>query len=330
MKQAHRYVYQPRIDCEQFELQVGQLMMEAHVTNIRLTAQQLPGQLDQQSGWLNGVKDEAPQLDASAVIQFGRFVVVPRARQLLADGRPMEIGSRAFDLLMVLIKASGTLVTKTEIMARVWPSTRVDESNLRVQMVKLRSALGEDRDIIKTVSGSGYIFTVSPSSTARYASPRATIDAKLPPKAALGPPVFPRRSAENSRFNLVSMEAQPAIVVIDDDDDIREALAAVLDSVGWHAELFASVSEFLEKGSPERTRCLVLDVRLPGKSGLDFHDDLIKADVHLPVVFISGHADVPMTVRAMKAGAVEFLTKPIRHQDFLDAIQLAVKSSALA
>lgn len=117
----------------------------------------------------------------------------------------------------------------------------------------------------------------------------------------------------------------PSIVVIDDDEDIRDGLAAVLESVGLHSELFASVREFLESGRPDRAGCLVLDVRLPGKSGLDFHDDLIKAKVHLPVVFISGHADVPMSVRAMKAGAVEFLTKPVRHQDLLDAIQLAIE-----
>ena len=120
----------------------------------------------------------------------------------------------------------------------------------------------------------------------------------------------------------------PRIAVIDDDKDIREGLAAVLESVGMQAELFASVQEFLERGKLDRTGCLVLDVRLPGKSGMDFHDDLIKANVHLPVVFISGHADVPMSVRAMKAGAVEFLTKPVRHQDLLDAIQLAIARDA--
>jgi FixJ family two-component response regulator len=94
------------------------------------------------------------------------------------------------------------------------------------------------------------------------------------------------------------------------------------------AELFASVREFLDSGRLDRFGCLVLDVRLPGKSGLDFHDDLVKAKVHLPVVFISGHADVPMSVRAMKAGAVEFLTKPFRHQDLLDAIQSAIEQDS--
>ena len=114
-------------------------------------------------------------------------------------------------------------------------------------------------------------------------------------------------------------------MVIDDDRDVREALADVLQSVGLRVESFVSAREFLDSGRPDRAGCLVLDVRLPGQSGLDFHDDLIRTNVHLPVVFISGHADVPMSVRAMKAGAVEFLTKPVRHQDLLDAIQLAMQ-----
>src|SRR5262249_61485332 len=119
-------------------------------------------------------------------------------------------------------------------------------------------------------------------------------------------------------------EAQPTVMVIDDDRDIREALQGLLRSVGLRVELFASVQEFLDSQQLRRPGCLVLDVRLPGRSGLDFHDDLVRANVHLPVVFISGHADVQMSVRAMKAGAIEFLTKPVRHQDLLDAIQMSI------
>jgi len=113
-------------------------------------------------------------------------------------------------------------------------------------------------------------------------------------------------------------------MVIDDDQDIRDALQGLLRSVGLGVELFASVQEFLASGDLTRPGCVVLDVRLPGQSGLDFYDDLVKANVHLPVVFISGHADVQMSVRAMKAGAIEFLTKPVRHQELLDAIQRAI------
>ena len=119
-------------------------------------------------------------------------------------------------------------------------------------------------------------------------------------------------------------EAEATVVVIDDDPDIREALRGLLRSVGLGVELFGSVQEFLAAFQRERPGCLVLDVRLPGRSGLDLQEELARADIHFPVIFISGHADVPMSVRAMKAGAIEFLTKPVRDQDLLDAIQLAI------
>jgi FixJ family two-component response regulator len=119
-------------------------------------------------------------------------------------------------------------------------------------------------------------------------------------------------------------EAEATVAVIDDDPDVREALRGLLRSVGLRVELFASVQEFLGASRPDLLGCLILDVRLPGRSGLDLQQQLAEANMHRPVIFISGHADVPMSVRAMKAGAVEFLTKPVRDQDLLDAIQLAI------
>jgi FixJ family two-component response regulator len=120
-------------------------------------------------------------------------------------------------------------------------------------------------------------------------------------------------------------DAPPTVFVIDDDPDVLEAIGGLLQSVGLQAALFASVAEFLAAGTrSEACFCLVLDIRLPGRSGLDFHDDLVRAGMRIPVVFISGHADIAMSVRAMKAGAVEFLTKPTRDQDLLDAIQTAI------
>jgi FixJ family two-component response regulator len=118
---------------------------------------------------------------------------------------------------------------------------------------------------------------------------------------------------------------EPTIVVIDDDPEIRDALQSLLRSVGFQVQLFTSVWEYLGSGQGDRPGCLVLDVRLPGRSGLDFLDDLTKAKAGVPVICISGYADVPMSVRAMKAGAVEFLAKPVRHQDLLDAVQSAVE-----
>ena len=116
-------------------------------------------------------------------------------------------------------------------------------------------------------------------------------------------------------------EEQPVVFVIDDDPSMRDSLQDLLQSVGMEARVFKSTQEFLRAERPDAPGCLVLDVRLPGQSGLDFQRTLAASGIELPIVFISGHGDIPMTVRAMKAGAVEFLVKPFRDQDLLDAIQ---------
>jgi FixJ family two-component response regulator len=122
------------------------------------------------------------------------------------------------------------------------------------------------------------------------------------------------------------MNEPPSIVyVVDDDASVRDALHSLIRSVGLQAELFASTREFLQRERRDAASCLILDVRLPGKSGLDFQRELAEADIHIPIIFITGHGDIPMSVRAMKAGAVEFLTKPFRDQDLLDAIQVALE-----
>ena len=111
------------------------------------------------------------------------------------------------------------------------------------------------------------------------------------------------------------------VFVIDDDAGVRDALQTLLRSVGLRVSTYGSAAEFLVGRMPDGPSCLVLDIRLPGVSGLDFQGELAKASIHLPVIFITGHGDIPMTVRAMKAGAVEFLAKPFRDQDLLDAVQ---------
>jgi FixJ family two-component response regulator len=121
-------------------------------------------------------------------------------------------------------------------------------------------------------------------------------------------------------------DPQPIVFVIDDDTSLRDALRRLIRSVGLPAEFFGSAQEFLQTKRPEVPSCLVLDVRLPGMSGLDFQRELAEAGIHIPIIFITAHGDIPMSVRAMKAGAVEFLTKPFRDQDLLDAIHLALES----
>jgi FixJ family two-component response regulator len=115
------------------------------------------------------------------------------------------------------------------------------------------------------------------------------------------------------------------VFVVDDDASLREALKSLLRSVGLTAEVFGGAAEFLRFKLPDAPACLVLDIRLPGLNGLDFQAELARADIHIPIIFITGHGDIPMTVRAMKAGAVEFLTKPFRDQDLLDAVQIALE-----
>jgi FixJ family two-component response regulator len=117
----------------------------------------------------------------------------------------------------------------------------------------------------------------------------------------------------------------PVVLVVDDDPSLREALSSLLRSVGLHVEVFGSAPEMLEAPLPEVASCLVLDIRLPKRSGLDFQNELIKANIQIPIIFITAHGDVPMSVRAMKAGAVDFLTKPFRDQDLLDAVASALE-----
>jgi len=117
-------------------------------------------------------------------------------------------------------------------------------------------------------------------------------------------------------------DANPTVIIVEDDPEVREALASLVRSVGWDAKSFGSVPGLLNSTRPDTPTCLVLDVRLPGRSGLDLQQELATAEIFVPIVFITGHGDIPMSVRAMKAGAIEFLTKPFRDQDLLDALTI--------
>jgi FixJ family two-component response regulator len=118
---------------------------------------------------------------------------------------------------------------------------------------------------------------------------------------------------------------EPIVFVIDDDESMRRALTNLFQSVGLKVEVFGSAPEMLRSKLPDAASCLVLDIRLPGLSGLDFQTELAKANIHIPIIFMTGHGDIPMTVRAMKSGAVDFLTKPFRDQDMLDAAVMAIE-----
>jgi FixJ family two-component response regulator len=136
-------------------------------------------------------------------------------------------------------------------------------------------------------------------------------------------------AAPNTRA-LMSSPTERTVFIIDDDPDIRASMRRLLKTVGLHAELFATAQDFLQRTMPKGPSCLVLDMRLPGMSGLDVQRNLIEAGANIPIIFITAHGDIPMTVKAMKSGAVEFLTKPFRDQDLLDAIEQAFQRDQVA
>lgn len=128
----------------------------------------------------------------------------------------------------------------------------------------------------------------------------------------------------------MSTLSSPIVFIVDDDEDMRLSMQRVLKTVGLRAELFATPQDFLQRNIPDVPSCLVLDVRLPGMGGLEVQHKLIEAGINIPIIFITAHGDIPMTVKAMKSGAVEFLTKPFRHQELLDAIQQALQRDQLS
>jgi FixJ family two-component response regulator len=123
-------------------------------------------------------------------------------------------------------------------------------------------------------------------------------------------------------------ELPPVVLIIDDDESVRLALANLFRSMHFSVQVFGSASELMQSKLPEAASCLVLDIRLPGVNGLEFQGELAKADIHIPIIFMTGHGDIPMSVRAMKAGAVDFLTKPFRDQDMLDAVTRALEQDS--
>ena len=241
------------------------------------------------------------------IINFGHFRVVRHTRQLFLNGTPQEIGGRAFDLLLVLLRSYGRIVSKEEILNEVWPSMLVEECNLRFQIGSLRRALGPHGHMVKTVVRRGYMLVKDdfPSEVGEAFDNQYSV-IPAPVEAA----------------NLDSVA--PQIVLIEDDQSVRLSIDSLLRSVGHAVSSYASIDAYLEGGTQCLPDCLILDVCLPGQSGLDFQAELVRNGIRYPIIFISGHADIPMSVRGMKAGAIEFLTKPVRHQELLSAVGLAI------
>src|ERR1700752_4432321 len=127
----------------------------------------------------------------------------------------------------------------------------------------------------------------------------------------------------------MSTQDVPTVFIVDDDRDVRESLQELLESVGLHSESFGTAQEFLSRPRSDRPSCLILDVRLPGISGLDLQRELKRGRISIPIVFLTAHADVPISVKAMKSGAIEFFTKPFKHQDLLDAVQRSLSRARM-
>ena len=261
------------------------------------------------------MQTDQSEISERATIRFGPFSVHPGSRLLIRDGREIPIGSRAFDLMVALLRARGQLVDKNEIVRSVWPSTTVDESNIRFQIASLRKALGPEGDLIKTIPGRGYLLADPEPKSETVALQQSPLDSGLLPDW-LKPHPGPIPSEDQY------------VAIVDDDPSTLKAMAGLLRCAGLRVEAFQSARALLESDQAYPPKCIVLDAWLPGQGGLDFQEKLLRAGANVPIIFISGHADIAMSVRAIKAGAFDFLTKPVRHEDLLNAISLAGSEAA--
>lgn len=250
------------------------------------------------------------------VFHIGDLSVYPEDRVLLRNGTELRIGSRAFDLLVVLLEARGKVVEKRHIQQRVWPSTTVDDCNIRFQISSLRKVLEFTGASVKTVPGRGYLLTVG--------KPEAKAWPTVFPFAAKASSSFPEWLSNYDVGRGEKLGAMQYVALVDDDPLVLESMTGLIESAGFQVAAFPDLATFLQSTSSCPPRCLVLDAWLPDRRGLDFQDELRSAGIRLPIVFISGAADIAMSVRAMKAGAYDFLTKPVRHDDLLNAIGLAM------
>ena len=255
---------------------------------------------------------------------FGPFALLPAARLLLRSGKPLKIGSRAFDLLSVLCQHAGEVVSKENLIDTVWNGVVVEETNLRVHIAALRRVLGDGRGAqryLVSVPLRGYSL-VAPVTTEGGAQVTAAA-----PIAGTHAGSSPARQADGHDS---TVDAQPIAHIIDDDESVRAALDTLFRSVDIATRLYRTPSDFLQAPREDRPSCLVLDVRLPGISGLDFQKVLIDMKLRIPVVLMTGFGDIPMCAQGMRAGAVDFLAKPFRHQDMLDAVARALESDRVA
>jgi len=256
---------------------------------------------------------------------FGPFALLPAARLLLRSGKPLKVGSRAFDILSVLCQHAGEVVSKENLIDSVWNGVVVEETNLRVHIAALRRVMGDGRGAqryLVSVPLRGYSL-VAPVTTDGGTQVAA---AAAPVASASGGSSLARKP---DRLDS-TVTAGSVVHIIDDDESVRNALDTLFRSVDIVTRLYRTPSDFLQAPREDGPSCLVLDVRLPGISGLDFQKLLTDMKIRIPVVFMTGFGDIPMCAQGMRAGAVDFLAKPFRHQDMLDAVARALESDRVA
>lgn len=244
------------------------------------------------------------------MIRIGNAQVSLERREVFVDGRPILLGGRAFEVLATLIKAKGRVVGKDELFSQVWAGTVVEDNNLQVQVSLLRKAFG-DRGLIQTVPRRGY----------RLA---AEISFEVPGTLSAQSPLC----AGADTVELFDEHFNVPVLVVDDDPSLRTALGRLLRSQDIPHQLFASAEALFEARLETPCACLLLDMHLPDTSGLEVQDTLRRLALPWPIVFMTGFGTIPMTVQAMRAGAVEFLTKPFDEDQLLTLLP-AVRTRAV-
>lgn len=268
------------------------------------------------------------------MIRLGQASVSLELREVFKGGHAVRVGARAFDILEVLIDSQGRLVSKDELLKRVWPDTVVEENNLQVHICFLRKVLGCGRDMIKTIPGRGYRLVVAAASAASSASVvdlpevvgmAATAISQQPNLRLIPVASHNRIAAMDIPITEEQGIAQEGLVyIVDDEDSVRVAVDRLLRSAGFTSKSFCSAEAFLKEPAVDRPSCLLLDINMATFSGFDLQLELGNRGNPMPIIFMTGFGTIPLSVKAMKAGAHEFLTKPFEDEALLEAIRNAL------
>lgn len=242
------------------------------------------------------------------MIRLGQATISLERREAFLDGRPLRVGGRAFEILSVLMQADGRIVSKDELITQVWPDTVVEENNLQVQISSLRKLFGE-KEVIQTVPRRGY----------------RLLKEREPP---LFQPVSPGTYAPEDQ-EAIDPDSVP-VYIVDDDASVRTALSRLLRAEGIAHRMFTSAEELLNADLDIGPACLLLDVSLPEATGLELQGTLGQRGHPWPVIFMTGFGTIPMSVQAMKAGAVEFMTKPFNDEQLLGTLRTTRQRAAMA